>query len=76
MNICYFVWFRVLFFVVVESPLIEHDDGILGDKVTLVPIVLDDIVVHSQLGGRPPPHRFLQSATNSDGNTLTSAQIQ
>src|SRR5271170_175886 len=71
------IWFRIRFFVVVKCPLIEHDDGILWDEVTFIPVVLDEIVVHSKFGRRPPAHCFLRRSTiRVPDITFTSAQIQ
>ena len=53
-----FFWIRETFLVIVNCPPIEHDDRILGDEVSLVPIVFGDSVVHAELVHRPPSQEF------------------
>lgn len=56
----YFFGFGEFFGVIVECPEIEHDDCVFGDKVTFVPVVLDDGVVLAEFIDRSPSECFLR----------------
>lgn len=51
--------FGELFFVVVHCPEIHHDDGILGDEIAFIPIILNDEMVLSHLVDGSPSQGFL-----------------
>jgi hypothetical protein len=50
------IW--ISYFIVVDSPPIEHHHGTLRDKVSLIPIVFRSSVVHSKFVDGTPPKKF------------------
>jgi len=48
MERSYFLWLRVIFRVVMESPPIDHDDATFGDKVAIIPIIFGVVMIHSK----------------------------
>ena len=57
-------WFGVVFFVVPQRPLIDHNDGVFGDKVSLVPVVLCDVVVCAEFIRGTPAESFFAQCTD------------
>lgn len=51
-----------------DCPLINHDDGVLGDEESFVPIVFDDIVVCAEFVDWAPSEGFLPSDLSRGGN--------
>src|SRR5271156_1947491 len=54
-------WIRIVFLIVMNCPPIRHHDGILGKEVTIVPIVLDKIMIISKFVDGSPSQNFLKN---------------
>lgn len=67
----YFFWFREVFFVVMHCPLIDHDDGVLGNEVAFIPIILGYKVICPKLVCGTPAKCFLSSILESTGEHLS-----
>lgn len=39
------LWLGVVLWIVMESPHVDHDDCILGDEVSFIPVVLNNVMV-------------------------------
>jgi hypothetical protein len=49
----------IVFFVIMNCPPICHDDGVLGEEVAVIPIILDQIMVVAELVDWSPSEDFL-----------------
>ena len=57
----YLCWIGEVVFVIMDCPLIYHDDRVLGDEEAFVPVIFDDIVVCAEFVDRTPSEGFLPS---------------
>jgi len=55
----YSEWVREISFVVMNCPPIRHYDGVLGDEESIIPIILSQIMVVSELVYWSPAKDFL-----------------
>ena len=51
--------FRVVVRIVVQRPHVDHYDGVFGDEIAFVPVVLDDEVVLAKFIHWAPSEDFL-----------------
>lgn len=55
----YSEWVREISFVVMNCPPVRHYDGVLGDEESIIPIILSQIMIVSELVYRSPAKDFL-----------------
>ena len=48
----------VTFFVVMDCPPIKHDDRVFRKEMSFIPIVFNEMVVHSKFIGGSPSEQF------------------
>src|SRR5271170_636608 len=64
----YIIRLRIFLLVVVQGPQIQHDYRVFRNKESFIPVVLNDVVILTQLVDRTPAKNFLQSVLQRTGN--------
>lgn len=57
----YLAWIGKVILVIMNCPLINHDNRVLGDKESFIPVILDDIVICPEFVDWAPSEGFLPS---------------
>jgi hypothetical protein len=73
----YSKWIRVVSFIIMNSPPIRHDNSILRNKESVIPIVLDNVMIIPEFINRSPSQEFLhnQNRNRKLGDTLIMARM-
>ena len=60
MSRSYLPGVRKVFFIVMNCPLIDHDDGVLWDEITFIPIVFGNEMIRPEFIDWSPAECFLR----------------
>jgi hypothetical protein len=52
------VWIWIALLVIMYCPPVEHNHRTFGDEMTLVPVILNNCVIHTKLVDRTPAEEF------------------
>jgi len=72
----YIMRLRTFLLVVVQGPQIQHDYRVFRNKESFTPVVLNDVVILTQLVDRTTAKNFLQSVSQTTGNLDDSSNVR